>query len=216
VKITLLGLAPSSKHPAHIHAGSCTKAGNVLYPLQDVVADETGSATSTSTTNNVTSGIPATGWYINVHNGPGLSPGVQFSPISCGNIANSNTATTGTQKVQTVLSASTSPSQAAIGNAQLSLSGGKLTVTLALQGLQPKSTHAAHVHSGSCGDQGKVLYDLKPIVADASGKGSTTTTISGVSSVPDVGWYINVHLTTDMTTQTSDDPIACGDVLPIH
>jgi hypothetical protein len=76
--------------------------------------------------------------------------------------------------------------------------------------------HAAHIHSGSCGNAGKPLYDLKPIVADSAGKGSSTTVISGVSSLPAIGWYISVHLTTDMTTQTSDDSIACGDVLLSH
>lgn len=216
VNLLLLGLVPDSKHPAHIHAGSCAKAGNVVYPLQDVIADETGSGSSTSVIKNVTGGIPATGWYINVHNGPGLSPENQFLPISCGNIANPKATTTHAQRIQVLLGTTPSPNQAASGNAQLTLSGNKLKVALSLQGLAPGSVHAAHIHSGSCGNAGKPLYDLKPIVANSAGKGSSTTVISGVSSLPAIGWYISVHLTTDMTTQTSDDSIACGDVLLTH
>jgi len=214
VKIMLLGLAPSSKHPAHIHVGSCAKAGSVLYPLQDVVADETGAGSSISIIKNVMSGIPASGWYINVHNGPALGSDTQFLSVSCGNVA--SPATTSAQKVQVILGPSPSQNQAVSGSAQLTLSDRTLTVTLSLQGMEPKTTHSAHIHSGSCGDQGKVLYNLRPIVADASGKGTATTTIPNVSSMPDIGWYINVHLTTDMTTQTSNDPIACGDIISNH
>ncbi len=216
VNILLLGLVPDSKHPAHIHVGSCAKAGNVVYPLQDVIADETGSGSSTSVIKNVTDGIPTTGWYINVHNGPGMSPENQFAPISCGNIANPKATTKSAQRIQVLLGATPSPNQAASGDAQLTLSGNKMTVALSLQGLAPGSVHAAHIHSGSCGNEGKILYDLKPIVANSTGKGSSTTVISGVSSLPAIGWYISVHLTTDMTTQTGNDSIACGDVLLSH
>ncbi len=216
VNISLLGLAPGSKHPAHIHAGSCAKAGNVVYPLQDVVADETGAGSSTSIISNVTGGISATGWYINVHNGPGLSPDAQFLPISCGNIVNPKATTTSAQKLQILLGATPSQNQDVTGNAQLSLSDGKLTVVLSLQRLAPGLVHAAYIHSGSCGNGGKALYDLKPVVGNAAGKGSSTSVISGVSSLPAIGWYISVHLTTDLTTQTGDDPIACGDVLLSH
>ena len=213
VSVTLLGLAPSSKHPAHIHTGSCAKEGSVLYPLQDVVANEAGVGTSTTTINGVTGGIPETGWNINVHNGPTMASDVQSMSISCSNIVNPNQKTTGAQNIHIPLAASASLDQAATGNALLKLASGKLTVMLSLQGLGPGTVHAVDVHDGGCGNQGKVLYSLKPIVADKSGKGSMITVITGVSSVPDAGWYINVHRTTDLTTQTGNDPIACGDVL---
>jgi hypothetical protein len=213
VNITLLGLAPNSKHPAHIHAGTCAKEGNMLYPLQDVVANDTGIGTSVSTISNVTGGIPATGWYLNVHNGPAMTSDQQAMPISCGDIANSNPKMTMAQNIHIPLAASASPGQAAHGSAQLKLANGTLTVMLSLEGLVPSTVHAADVHDGGCGNQGKVLYTLKPIVADKTGKASTTTVISGVTTVPDAGWYVNVHQTTDLTTQTGSDPILCGDVL---
>jgi CHRD domain len=213
VNITLLGLAPNSKHPAHIHAGTCAKMGNVIYPLQDVVANEEGIGTSISTISNVTDGIPATGWSINVHNGPAMASDQQSMPISCGNIVNPDPKTTVAQNVHIPLAATASPGQAARGSAQLKLANGTLTVMLSLEGLEPNTVHAADVHDGGCGNQGKVLYTLKPILADKTGKGSATTVISGVTTVPDAGWYVNVHQTTDLTTQTGSDPILCGDVL---
>jgi hypothetical protein len=39
-----------------------------------------------------------------------------------------------------------------------------------------------------------------------------TTVIQGVPSIPEHGWYINVHRTTDLSTQTGFDPITCGNV----
>lgn len=213
VNITLLGLAPKSKHPAHIHTGTCAKVGNAIYPLQDVVANEAGIGTSISTISNVTGGIPATGWSINVHNGPAMTSDQQSMPISCGDIANPDPKTTIAQNVHIPLATAVSPGQAARGSAQLKLANGKLTVMLSLEGLEAHTVHAADVHAGGCGNQGKVLYTLKPIVADKAGKGSTTTVISGVATVPEDGWYVNVHQTTNLTTQTGSDPILCGDVL---
>ena len=212
VWLSMTGFAPNSTHPAHIHAGSCTKAGGVLYPLQDVVADAHGSATVTSIINNVMQGIPATGWYINVHNGPGLSPDVQFLPIACGDISNPNPSIKTVQHVQVTITGASSPNQSASGTAQLMFANGTLTVKLSVTGLVPHSWYMAHIHAGSCTSEGKIVYGLKPIQADASGNGSSTTVLTGVSSIPDSDWYINVHLTLDMTTQFGNDPIACGDV----
>lgn len=216
VNITLLGLVPMSKHPAHIHAGTCTKQGGVLYSLQNVVANEAGIGTSTSTINNVTGGIPETGWYINVHNGPAMTSALQSMPISCGNITTPNLKATSVQNIHIPMAASAAPGQAASGNAQLKLARGTLTVVLSLQGLVPHTVHSTDLYNGGCGNQGKMLYTLKSIVADKTGKGSATTVIAGVSSVPDAGWYVNVHQTTNLATQTGSDPIACGDVLTGH
>src|SRR5438552_2201752 len=92
VKISLTGLAPGPKstHPAHIHTGSCSNQGPVIYPLKNLGADAHGNATMTTTISNVTKGIPASGWYVNVHNGPTLTPAEQFLPIVCSDVSNPN------------------------------------------------------------------------------------------------------------------------------
>jgi len=101
------------------------------------------------------------------------------------------------------------------GTAQLSIASGKLTVKITMSGLAPNSTHIPHIHKGSCEAQGDVLYSLAPVAADASGKGTSTTVVPNVSSIPAKGWYVNVHLAStksDLDTQTGFDPIACGNV----
>src|SRR5258708_6463663 len=67
-RLSLFGLSPSSTHPTQIYMGSCNSLGNVIYALSNVVADGHGVANTTTSTNSVPSGIPATGWAIVVHN----------------------------------------------------------------------------------------------------------------------------------------------------
>ncbi len=214
VKIALTGMAPNSTHPAHIHAGSCVKQGAVEYPLHNVVADAHGVGSSTTVLKNVTT-LPASGWSIHVHNGPGLSSGDQFLPIVCSDLTFTNFSPTKMMSVQVPLNAApgSNASETASGTAQLTLSGSTLTVKLTLSGLQPKSSHAANIHVGSCASQGAVVYPLQNVVADASGNANVTTTIKNVSSIPSRNWFVNVHYSTDLSTQTGFNPIACGNVV---
>jgi hypothetical protein len=85
VQLTMTGLAPKTQHMVHIHSGSCASQGAVIYPLTTLTADASGKAVSTTTIPNVTT-IPATGWYVNVHNGVDLSTQTGFDPISCGDV----------------------------------------------------------------------------------------------------------------------------------
>lgn len=213
VQVTLTGLAPNSVHPSHIHEGSCVRQGKVLYPLSNLVADTHGAAHAT-TRLSLPSGIPARGIYLNVHNGPGLAPTDQFLPVACSDIVNHDTSLRSNQTVQLTLQSAPESSQNenVSGVTHLSLSGRTLKVQMEISGLQPNSQHAAHIHSGSCASQGPVLYPLETIKANAAGKATITTTIQNVTAIPATGWYVNVHRSTDLSTQTGFDPIACGDV----
>jgi len=54
---------------------------------------------------------------------------------------------------------------------------------------------------------------LNNVVANAAGDAHTTTVIPDVEGgIPASGWYVNVHRSTNLTTQTGFDPIACGNV----
>src|SRR2546426_3503985 len=213
VKISLIGLAPNSTHPAHIHSGSCANQGAVVYPLQNVVADAHGVGASTTTIKNVTK-LQASGWYLNVHNGPTLSPSDQFLPIVCNDLTFTTVSPASSLSLQAPLNTAppASAGETVSGMAQLTLASSTLTVKLTVSGLEPNSVHAAHIHAGSCESQGAVGYPLTTVVANASGKADVTTTISNVSSIPSSGWYVNVHHSTDLSTQTGFDPIACGNV----
>jgi CHRD domain len=217
VKISVVDLAPSSTHPAHIQAGSCANQGAaVLYTLNNVLADARGVGSSTTVIKNVTT-VPASGWNISVHNGPGLAPADELLPIVCSDLTFSHISPASPLSVQVPLDAApgSNASETVSGTAQLTISGTTLTVKLTLSGLQPGSSHAAHIHAGSCESQGAVIYPLSNVVADASGKSISTTTIKNVSSIPGRGWYVNVHYSTDIATQTGFNPIACGDVTPM-
>jgi len=131
VKISLVGLAPSSTHPAQIYSGSCAKPGAVGYTLNNVLADARGVGSSTTVINNVKT-VPASGLNIIVHNGPGLAPADELLPIVCGDLTFNHISPTTMRSVQVPLNAApvSSPSETASGMAQLTLSGTTLTVKL--------------------------------------------------------------------------------------
>ena len=85
VTIKLTGLPPNSSHISHVHNGACAKPGGIAYPLSQVIADASGSATVLSI---VPAGysIPASGWYVNVHHGPDFSAPANGPSISCGDL----------------------------------------------------------------------------------------------------------------------------------
>jgi Cu/Zn superoxide dismutase len=70
-----------------------------------------------------------------------------------------------------------------------------LSVTVTASGLPP-GAHAAHIHLGSCQDQGAVKYMLMDFQADRAGAiVNQTRTVTGVTSAPPArGWYLNLHL----------------------
>jgi Cu/Zn superoxide dismutase len=215
VKISLTGLAPSSTHPAQIYSGSCAKQGPVVYSLNAVMANAKGVGTSTTAIKNVNT-VKATGWYIDVHNGPGLTAADEAVSIVCSDLTLPNLSPTSSSSAQVPLNSApaSSPNETASGTAQLALTGTTLTVRLMLTGLQPHSSHAAHIHAGSCLNQGgAVIYPLTNVVADATGKANETTSIKNVKTIPASGWYVNVHYSTNITTQTGFNPIACGNVI---
>lgn len=210
VKMSLTGLAPSSDHAAHIHSGSCGSNGPIVHGLNNVKADAKGDATFSQTIDNVADGIPANGWYLNIHNGTGTDQ-YQTMDIACTDITNS----TGTGQAQTVHETFTrgyGPSQNASGDATLAIQNGKLVVTITMTGLEPTSKHAAHIHTGSCKSQGDVVHPLNDVTADGSGNATSATTIDNVSSIPSGGWYVNVHRGTNLSSPIDFDPIACGPV----
>jgi CHRD domain len=92
VTVTASGVTPGN-HAAHIHLGSCQSQGAVQYMLMDFTADTAGQISNeTRTVTGVTSGIPATGWYLNLHQGTSANilkngaPTIWFRPLLCANI----------------------------------------------------------------------------------------------------------------------------------
>lgn len=69
-----------------------------------------------------------------------------------------------------------------------------LTVTVNASGLTP-GNHAAHIHFGSCQDQGPVVDMLMDLTANSAGKiVNQTRVLTGVTSaIPVNDWYLNIH-----------------------
>jgi hypothetical protein len=86
VAIRLTGLKPNSSHVSHVHAGQCAQPGGIAYALQQVIADSSGSATTTSTV-LATYLIPTSGWYVNVHHGPDFTDAGYAPSDSCGDLS---------------------------------------------------------------------------------------------------------------------------------
>jgi hypothetical protein len=92
VTVNASGLSPGA-HAAHIHIGSCQSQGAVQYMLMDFTADGNGQILNeTRTVTNASTPLPASGWYLNLHQGNSNNilsngnPTINFHPLLCGDI----------------------------------------------------------------------------------------------------------------------------------
>ena len=92
VTVNASGFTPGA-HAAHIHIGSCQSQGAVQYMLMDFTASANGQISNeTRTVMNVTTPLPASGWYLNLHQGNSNNilsngnPTINFRPLLCGDI----------------------------------------------------------------------------------------------------------------------------------
>jgi hypothetical protein len=91
------------------------------------------------------------------------------------------------------------------GEALIRQAAGNLTgVVVTVYGLEPGSTHLAHIHNGSC--TGAILFPLHNLVADRSGTARTTTPVpAGINFDT---WWVNVHASYELPSPG----ITCGKV----
>jgi Cu/Zn superoxide dismutase len=92
VMVNASGFTPGA-HAAHIHLGSCAAQGPVLQALADFTANAKGQIVKeTRMITDVTTAPPATGWYLNLHEGNSSNimsngrPTINFRPLACANI----------------------------------------------------------------------------------------------------------------------------------
>ncbi len=64
------------------------------------------------------------------------------------------------------------------GTAEIAHSEEDVTVVLQMSGLEAGDRYPAHIHSGSCEEQGPVAASLSAVEATAEGTGSSTTTVA--------------------------------------
>jgi hypothetical protein len=96
VTVTASGVTPGP-HAAHIHLGSCMRQGPVKYMLRDLVASRRGRiAHAVRVFTHVAAPVPASGWYLNIHQGnssnilSGGQPTIFFRPLLCADIRGSS------------------------------------------------------------------------------------------------------------------------------
>ncbi len=218
--LTMSGFTPNGAHAMHIHPGTCadqTQPPSVPFP--DITADATGDVHQTVvSTTKTPDGIP-TSSYLNIHLAPtaGMGTGPGATPIACADIPAGSPAH---GPVTLKLTAPPKDGKTPAGTATWSYDAAthKLTVDVKATGLPPNSSHAVHIHDGSCVKQGAVAYGLPDLHADATGAGSFTDTVTVSGPPPAHGWYVNLHfgpmsqilMAGNPTVEFA--PVLCGDV----
>ncbi|MDF0531543.1 CHRD domain-containing protein [Tsukamurella sp. 8F] len=221
-KVDMTGFTPGESHAMHIHPGTCaSQTAPPSVPFPDITADSTGRVHETvKSQTEVPKGIPAAS-YVNIHlaPSPGLgSPGsLGFTPIACADIpAGTPAGVTATLKVTAPARDGHPPSGAA--SLAYDAATHRLTVDVRATGLPPNSSHAVHIHAGSCARQGGVAYGLPDLRTDASGTGNEKATVAVTGPPPPTGWYLNVHFGPMARILAGDKPtmefapVLCGDV----
>jgi hypothetical protein len=140
-----------------------------------------------------TGGVPS-GSDLVIRNGT-TSSGVPGEPIA-GAAARSGVPSSAVKLAAVVVSSARVSYGAPQGTATVTYNpdARTLTVVVNASGLTP-GDHAAHIHLGSCQNQGPVKYMLMDFRANAHGKiVNETRTVSDVKTpIPPSGWYFNLH-----------------------
>jgi hypothetical protein len=199
VRLAAYGLTPGSSHNVSIDAPHSTAlTPEVRFPA--FTADSMGRANVTLT---ATSTVPAlaSGSRFSIRLGSYPSNAARNLPAE-ELIASSGALPASPQGVLSGLHARSMSAPGGYlgrlhGWARISYSASTqaLSVTVTAYGLAP-GAHAAHIHLGSCQDQGAVKYMLMDFQADAKGNIlNETRTVKPVSPAPPgTGWYLNLHL----------------------
>lgn len=200
VQLDLYGLTPGSVHSVSIDGPHSTAADpEVRFPAFG--ADGTGRANATLTA--ITSaGALRHGSRVSFRLGSYAPGSATAYPVAAELIAQSAVLPARPPGgVVAVIPRSYGPAGNYLGRlhgwAKIAYSAGArtLSVTVTAFGLPP-GAHAAHLHLGSCQDQGGVKYMLMDYVANAGGDiVNQTRTITGIAAPPPPsGWYLNLHL----------------------
>lgn len=200
IQLDLYGLTPGSSHTVSIDGPHSTAVTpEVRFPA--FAADGTGRANATLTA-LTKAGALRDGSRVSFRLGSYPAGGAMADPAAAELIAQSAVlpARPGGQQ-SAVIPRSYGPAGDYQGRlhgwARLAYSAGArtLSVTVTAFGLPP-GAHAAHLHLGSCQDQGGVKYMMMDFVANASGDiVDQTRKVTGVTTPPPPsGWYLNLHL----------------------
>jgi hypothetical protein len=199
-QLSVYGLTPGSSHNASIDSPHGTALSpEVRFPA--FTANSVGQANVTLTATNTVAAL-ASGSRFGIRLGTYPGGSAAQNMLAEELIASSGTLPAHPLSVMTGLHArSVGPTGKYLGRLHgwakigYNPAARTLSVTVTAYGLPP-GAHAAHIHAGTCGDQGAVKYMLMDFMASASGSIiNQTRTVGHVASAPPAtGWYLNLHL----------------------
>jgi hypothetical protein len=235
--IDATGLALNSSHPILVYGGSCAhQNGQVLpYQFNPLKANALGDGPFFEQLEHIQS-LPASGqWSLDIYNGPHLlgdpnGDALQAMPIACVTITTvhdriGNQFASSLPLVGPFSRGRPLADQNVTGKAQVffivdgPVNDGSVPISITkvviqVRGVAFNSTHMAHIHAGSCQEQGRMLAPLTPVINDPSGNGLSVTTLSPpLETTSTTQLYINIHeAATPLLLQVSQgfDPISCG------
>ena len=198
-QLAVYGLTPGSAHNVSIDAPNSTPASPEV-PFPAFTADSTGRANLTLTATSA-AGALASGSRFAIRLGTYTGGDAANSPaaelISSSGILPSqpNGVVSGMHPRSFGLTGNYVGRLHGWAKMAYDRSSQTLSVTVTAYGLAP-GAHAAHIHLGSCQDQGAVKYMLMDFQADTSGNiVNQTRTVRPVTPAPPAtGWYLNLHL----------------------
>ncbi|MFL5864218.1 MAG: amidohydrolase family protein [Solirubrobacteraceae bacterium] len=222
VRFNMFGLTPSSTHAVDVQRGTCRRSafGTPGASVGVVSADASGQlhgSVRTSRTRRrseiltIRLGTPA-----QAATDSSASPN---EPIACVTLPRRLRG-----QVTLAMRSVSQSGRPSSGSADLSYdsSAQTLTVHITAHGFVPGTSHAVHIHQGTCQQQGAVIYGLPDVVADSNGNISSTATVNNVTSPPPAsGWYLNIHrgnssniLLPSGNPALAFRPLLCGNVGP--
>ncbi|SOD74997.1 copper/zinc superoxide dismutase (SODC) [Jatrophihabitans sp. GAS493] len=196
VRVDVSGLTPGSVHTAQIVGAGSTRP---IVRLQTVTADGSGQVHGTVEGVDTLAGpLPAGARFLlrlGLYGGDSHINAVAAEPIAfSGDLTGAPLGSSfGLHPVSVDPNGNSTGMLAGSAAFRYDPAAQTVTVTVNATGLTP-GQHAAHIHSGSCVDQGAPIYMLADLTADQNGNiVDQTRTITGVTSPPATGWYLNLH-----------------------
>jgi Cu/Zn superoxide dismutase len=210
--VSAFGLTPGSAHTVELVNG----AGGVVTTFGTLTAGANGQAQAT-----LTSGYKFSlgSWRVVILNGTAGDP-VSAEPIAqTARFDGMNTYQLNAVEVDQNGNRLGTPQ----GNATFTYdpAAQTISVTVNASGLTP-GAHAAHIHAGTCQQQGAVQYMLMDFTANAAGQiANQTRTVTGVTTpLPANGsWYLNLHqgdsnnILANGNPTINFRPLLCGEIV---
>jgi hypothetical protein len=122
-------------------------------------------------------------------------------------------AQTSTMMDTNVVTLSPSDGSNVSGLAWVTQDGDHLIVTTLIWGLAPGSAHSNHIHTGSCANQGGIVYDLADLTANDQGVATATTRVNtDMAMMGMASHYVNVHAGILGSSPAAAAGITCGNI----